>query len=234
MVIDRRLNYGRDHIKSFLESIKPFESAVDIGAGTGVDLGLVKEVCPAAQVVGLEVYKPYIQSLARRGWKILYVNIERDPFPFEKESIDVFLANQVLEHLKEIFWIFHQISLALKVGGHLILGVPNLASLHNRILLALGRQPVSIAVQSAHVRGFTGGGIKSFLLEAGRGLYAVKKIKGANFYPFPPFLARPLAALFPNFAWGLFFLVQKTRPYGNEFIDFAAPGRLESNFFVGE
>jgi len=232
-MIDRSLNYGRAHIKSFLESVSPYGSLLDIGAGTGVDLAIAKQVCPKARFFGLEVHAPYSENLRSKGWTVYSVNIERDPFPFDDESIEVVMGNQVLEHVKEIFWIFHQISRVLKVGGHLILGVPNLASLHNRILLLLGRQPTSITVQSAHIRGYTKSGLLSFLEEAGNGLYSLKKFKGANFYPFPPVLARPLAALCPGMAWGNFFLFRKTRPYKNEFIDFASPGRLESNFFLG-
>ena len=65
------------------------------------------------------------------------------------------MANQILEHTKEIFWILDQVSTVLKEGGHFLLGVPNLASLHNRLLLAFGRQPSPIQNNSAHVRGYT-------------------------------------------------------------------------------
>jgi hypothetical protein len=39
-MIDRSLNYGRHHIKAFLESCLPFETVLDIGAGKGDDLTL--------------------------------------------------------------------------------------------------------------------------------------------------------------------------------------------------
>ena len=51
------------------------------------------------------------------------------------------IANQILEHTKEVFWIWHEIARVLAPQGQLILGVPNLASAHNRLLLLLGRQP---------------------------------------------------------------------------------------------
>lgn len=66
----------------------------------------------------------------------MQLNIERDPLPFADESVDIFMANQVLEHCKEIFWIFSEVSRCLKPGGCFIIGVPNLAALHNRLLLA--------------------------------------------------------------------------------------------------
>jgi SAM-dependent methyltransferase len=161
------------------------------------------------------------------------INIERDAFPFADESMDVLMANQVLEHVKEIFWIFHQVSRSLRVGGHFVLGVPNLASLHNRVLLALGRQPTAIQIHSAHIRGYTKEGLMRFFNEVAPGLFELRGAGGSNFYPFPPFIAKPLAAIFPTMAWGCFLLLKKKRPYNNEFLQYAAPGKLETNFFVG-
>jgi hypothetical protein len=46
-------------------------------------------------------------------------------------------------------------------------------------------------------------------------------------------LAKPLAALLPNLAWGIFLLLRKTRPYQDEFRKFPATARLESNFYTG-
>lgn len=43
-MIDRSLNYGRHHIKAFLESCLPFETVLDIGAGKGDDLTLVSQI----------------------------------------------------------------------------------------------------------------------------------------------------------------------------------------------
>ena len=37
-------------------------------------------------------------------------NIERDDLPLADGQADLIIANQVLEHTKEIFWIFHEVS----------------------------------------------------------------------------------------------------------------------------
>lgn len=38
MWVDKRLNYGREHIHSFAQSSLPFSNVLDIGAGIGTDL----------------------------------------------------------------------------------------------------------------------------------------------------------------------------------------------------
>ncbi|WP_219884784.1 methyltransferase domain-containing protein [Merismopedia glauca] len=59
------------------------------------------------------------------GIEVISRNIENQVFPFADETIDFVIANQVIEHTKEIYWINHEIFRTLKVGGYLWLGVPN-------------------------------------------------------------------------------------------------------------
>lgn len=100
--------------------------------------------------------------------------------------------NQIFEHVKEVFWILHEVTRVLKKGGSLIVGVPNLASLHNRFLLLLGAQPTSIQNDSAHLKGFTKSDFKKLLQSGFNGGYKLEGFAGSNFYPFPPLLAKPL------------------------------------------
>jgi SAM-dependent methyltransferase len=194
---------------------------------------IVRQENPACEAHAIEVFPAYAAQLAEKGVRVHALNIEHDALPFPDGSLDLVMANQVLEHVKELFWIFHEISRVLPVGGKVILGVPNLAALHNRILLAFGRQPSPLKNNSAHIRGYTKGDLLRFLDGCFPGGYGLLKFGGSNFYPFPPVLARPLARLFPNLAWGIFFLLEKQRAYGREFLEFPAREHLETNFYVG-
>src|SRR5258708_21114299 len=204
-MIDRSLNYGRMHVRRFLSSMGPFDRALDIGPGFGNDLLCAREVNPVASLYGLEAHPDYARALQEKGIQVTGANIERDVFPYEDNFFDVVMANQILEHTKELFWIFDQISRVLKVGGHLIVGVPNLAALHNRLLLAAGLQPSPLKNNSAHIRGFTKGDILRFLQSVFPGGYGLCGFCGSNFYPFPPVHARPPAAPLPPLPWGTFF-----------------------------
>ena len=206
---------------------------LDVGAGGGGDLLCARSYNPSCELHAIEVYPPYQQTLERSGIIVHPVDIERERFPFPNESVDVVIANQVLEHLKEIFWVFHEATRVLQVGGYFIIGVPNLASLHNRFLLALAKQPTCLQNHSAHVRGYTKSDMLAFLRTCFPDGYRLKRFGGGNFYPFPPFLAKPLAVLLPNMAWGIFLMLQKERSYENEFIRYPATQQLETNFYLG-
>ena len=160
-------------------------------------------------------------------------NIERDELPLADGEADLIIANQILEHTKEIFWIFHEVSRSLKIGGHFLFGVPNICSLHNRFLLLLGKQPTQHKACSAHVRPFSKGDTLAFLNACFPGGYKLVDFRGSQFYPFPARMSRLLANAFPTFAFTIFFMVQKVAEYHGEFATYPTRARLETNFWTG-
>ena len=232
-MIDRQLNYGREVVHSFLRKARPFSSVLDIGAGSGCDLLTARMVEPRADLYAIECHASNAAHLRAAKICTYGINIEREEIPLTAESVDVVISNQTFEHLKEVFWALHEASRVLKVGGHLLIGVPNLASLHNRLLLTIGRQPTSIQNKSAHIRGYTRGDFISLLGCFPRG-YQLRTWRGSNFYPLPKVLARPAARLFPSMAWAVFMLFKKTRSYGREYLEYPKAAKLETNFYLGD
>ena len=232
-MIDRRLNYGRHLVAKYLQQAAPFNQALDLGAGHGDDLIAARNACPEAQLHGVECFDQYARELRAQDITTHAINLERDKLPFDDQVIDVVIANQILEHCKEVFWLLHEVSRTLSVGGHLIVGVPNLASAHNRLLLLLGKQPSVIQNHSAHVRGYTRGDFMKLLNTCFPGGYELSQWGGSNFYPFPAPIARPLAATLPSMAWGMFLMLKKTKPYDDGFLKHPIEARLETNFYLG-
>lgn len=232
-MIDRSLNYGRESVGGFLRRIAPYGSVLDLGAGHGDDLAIARRVCPGCRLIAVENHPPYADALRSSGVECHPLDIERDRLPFEDESIGVVIANQVLEHVKDIFWVLHEVSRVLETGGHFIVGVPNLASLHNRVLLAMGRQPTVIKTDSGHVRGFVLPDFVAFLGACFPGGYVLKQRRGANFYPLPPMLAKPTARMLPSMAWGMMLLLTKRSAYTGGFARRPVQQGYETRFFVG-
>jgi SAM-dependent methyltransferase len=229
---DRHLNYGREILADWTKGLE-LTSVLDVGVGHGADIAVLRESHPDILCHGIESNTHYANhALAQEKIDVVRINVERAEFPYSPNSFDLVIANQIFEHLKEIFWVFDQISRVLKISGYFYFGVPNLASLHNRILLALGRQPTCINNASAHLRGYTKPDVLNLLDACWPGGYRLLGFRGSNFYPFPPCIAKSLAKLLPNCAVTIFFFLQKTRDYGGEFIKY--PEDLETNFFLGK
>ena len=136
------------------------------------------------------------------------IDLEAQRLPWADESVDVVVCNQVLEHLKNVWLPMTEMHRVLRPGGHAVLSVPNLASLHNRALLALGRQPTSIRVFGPHVRGYAFGEFCDFV-ERG-GAYAIERRLTAGFYPLRTPWSRPLSALWRSAGHTTIVLARKT------------------------
>lgn len=231
-MVDRTLNYGRDIVARFAADVDA-RVVLDLGPGLGDDIAAVRAAHPSARVVGLEAYPPYIDMLRSRGVEAVTCDIERDALPFDAETVDLIVANQVFEHVKEVFWILHECARVLRVGGSLVIGVPNLASFHNRALLAVGRQPTSMVNWSAHVRGYTKRDLLATIDKPFPGGFVLADAAGANFYPFPGWLAKPAARVWPGAAWGLFVRLQKSTPYSGSYLRWPVDQRLETSFYLG-
>jgi SAM-dependent methyltransferase len=232
-LIDHTESYGRHVIDRFVRQIPNVKVAVDLGAGKGDDLAIVKKAHPDAEANAIEAGRRYALALEGKVDRVHVLDIERSVFPFDDESVDLFLANQILEHTKEVFWVFHQVSRCLKVGGSFIFGVPNIASLHNRLLLLLGTQPTQHKLVSAHVRPFSKADTMLFINSCFPGGYELTAFGGSQFYPFPARLSRVLADAFPRAAFSIFFMIQKKAEYREEFATYPTRARLETNFWTG-
>ncbi len=176
-------------------------SLLDVGCWDGRHTNRYRELLTAgrghhAKAAGIEIFEGPATAAAALGIEVARVDLESSPFPFGNAQFDVVICNQVLEHLKNIWWTLAEIFRCLKPGGAFIVSVPNLASLHNRALLAFGAQPTSIRTLGPHVRGYT---LREFtsLLELD-GALRVERVRGVGFYPLPGSWAEPLARLWPD------------------------------------
>jgi len=181
---------------------------LDVGCGSGADLLALKKLLPNAWLFGVDIMEASVKDCLGKGICARRLNLEEEEIPYEAEYFDIVIANQVFEHLKNWIWALFQISGCLKAGGSLFVGVPNLASLHNRILLLFGEQPRCINTMGMHVRGFTAPGLRRVLEY--RKAFHVEKIAGRPFYPFPRGVSSLLAGVFPRGAASIFLLCRKT------------------------
>lgn len=121
--VDHGETYGR-HILAAIAPTLSISTCVDLGCGAGADLGIVQASHPQAQCYGVDFGDWNAAALRQKNITPLAVNIEAEPLPLADESMDLVIANQVLEHTKEVFWINHEIFRVLRVGGISIWGCP--------------------------------------------------------------------------------------------------------------
>ena len=156
----------------------------------------------------MDVFDKYVEAAGKR-LRAVKLDLELEPFPFPDEKFEVVLCNQILEHLKNIFLPLSEMERVLKTGGYLALGIPNLAALHNRLLLLAGRQPVCNAITGPHIRCFAHKAFLGFLRSNLN--FRLVATSGSSLYPFPWPAVEFGARLFPGLSAYTFYLLKKTR-----------------------
>ena len=154
---------------------------------------------------------------ARESFEAEKVDLETEPLPFEDGTFSHLVCNQVLEHLKQVHFVMGEIWRVLAPGGKLLLSVPNLSSGHNRLLLAVDRQPTSIRLMGPHVRGFAHSELCSFIELNGH--FALERSIGVGLYPLPETLAHPAARRFPALSHTTVQVARKTEPHGPPWLE---------------
>lgn len=223
--------YGRHIVEKICKIIKP-KNCLDIGAGNGEDLKIVRSISPEGNLYAID-FRPNNESLLKINAKIINANIEYDDLPIDDNSLDFVIANQTMEHIKEIYWINHQVFKKLAINGYFLIGVPNLLALHNRVLPLFGYHPTCIKMISAHIRGYSIKDTSFFYNSIGKDFLRIEKVYGSQFYPFPRSVSRIMSKVFPSFSTCIFFLIRKIGIYETQFIDWPKEKVLETNYFIG-
>lgn len=185
-------------IRSELQIIRgegPPLSLLDVGCWDGAATVAYQGILGGA-AAGIEVFAPEASKARARGLDVHEVDLETQPFPWASATFDVVVVNQVFEHLKNVWLPMSEISRVLKPQGRLLFSVPNLSSLHNRVMLAFGFQPSSIRTFGPHVRGYTLRQMRNFITFGG--CFEIDRVHGVGFYPLNATLGAPLARLWPG------------------------------------
>lgn len=197
-------------VLSLLGRIGQAGSLLDVGCGDGIKTLLYAQKVGVAsdRVYGIEQDSTYLEQ-AQARFPVAPVDLEREPFPFADQTVDVIVCNQVLEHLKNIFLPLREMARILTVGGHLLIGIPNVAAMQNRLLLLVGRQPMCNVIVGPHVRCFTTKDFAAFLQRNED--FELVAVTGATLYPFPYPIVKYGAAYFPALSSYALYLLKKVR-----------------------
>jgi SAM-dependent methyltransferase/predicted O-methyltransferase YrrM len=92
------------------------------------------------------------------------VDLEAGAFPAADGEFDLVIWNRDLVTVKNLMPALREARRVLRPGGVFVVAAPNLAALHNRLLLMTGRQPTTLHIGNGdHVRGFAARSMTEFL-----------------------------------------------------------------------
>ena len=117
-------------------------SIIDIGAGEQMFMGICEDLKYTSQDIA--IYDGFGKEGLHTGtWDTSNIDIVSDAtsIPVDDCSFDNALCTEVLEHAPYPVKILNEIYRILKPGGKLIISVPNLLRLNNRLRMLLGKPP---------------------------------------------------------------------------------------------
>jgi SAM-dependent methyltransferase len=175
---------------------------VEVGAETGLATAYYRDRLPrVARAVAVD-WADQVADEARPLVEFARANVESEAIPLPDGSADAVVCNQVIEHLKNVFHAMDELARIVRPGGLLLLSTPNLAAAHNVALLALGRQPTTLAIRGSHVRGYAVRDARRFL--AFNGHFRIVRETVFGLHPFTSAaLPRPLATWGHTPLWAL-------------------------------
>lgn len=183
----------------------PGRRLLDVGCDDGERTVAFARAAAATEIAGIEMVPDQAAAARARGIDARSADIA-DGFPFEDESFDVVVSNQVIEHVADTDLFVRECHRVLVPGGFAVVSTENLASWHNVAATALGWQPFSLTNVSAstmglgnpaaifrskphhlpdswqHVRVFAYRGLTELTEAHG---FTVDQVAGAGYFPLP-------------------------------------------------
>ncbi|MBP9865374.1 MAG: class I SAM-dependent methyltransferase [Candidatus Omnitrophica bacterium] len=150
---------------------------LDVGCWDGM---LASQFLPNREVYGLEGNLEAGLRANQRGVKTQSVDLEKGLFPFPDDFFDTVIAAEIIEHVYDTDLFLKELKRVLRPGGTLVMSIPNMASLSNRIRMLFGAYPRNAEYRAGgagHIRFYTAPVFKAQVQEAG---FEVLQFAGCN------------------------------------------------------
>ena len=177
---------------------------LDVGCGDGATAAGIRERLSRGgdrpAVLGVDWADAAARAAQRRGLAVVRGSPDDERLPFRSGSVDVVVVSEMIEHVVDTDAVLAEALRVLVPGGSLVLSTPNLAAWYNRVLLAVGVQPVFSEVSlkgvygrpgrevAGHLRLFTSRALSELLGASG---FVDVRLAGAPYHDVP----RPLRPL---------------------------------------
>jgi SAM-dependent methyltransferase len=132
---------------------------LDVGCGAGDNARLIGELAPNdTEIVGITLSPQEAVLAAKQMAEVHVADLDTSDLSFLGERyFDAIILSHVLEHLKDPVEVLRKIVRHLRIGGQMLIAVPNVLEYRNRLRFLIGRFEYedSGIMDCTHLRFFT-------------------------------------------------------------------------------
>jgi len=150
-----RTSYDLDGLRAAVDTFAAdrVDRFLDIGCGFGGLARLVGYYVGATEVHGVDI-DPRVKDEAReKNVEVVLQDASGGPLPYEDGYFDAVMSLGMMDYLQYFDGVIREISRVTRIGGIVMVSLPNLASWHNRLMLLMGYQPRDIEISSEILAG---------------------------------------------------------------------------------
>jgi methionine biosynthesis protein MetW len=154
---------------------------LDIGCWNGYLLERIQDRHLYQELHGVDVVAEGVEAVRAKGFQAQVVDLNQEYLPFPDGYFDGVTMLAVLEHIFDPYTVIREVYRVLRLGGELVIDVPNVASFTNRLRILFGRLPVTsrdAGWDGGHLHYFTKHTLDQFLWSEGFDILARKTTGG--------------------------------------------------------
>jgi methionine biosynthesis protein MetW len=150
-----RTSYDLDGLRAAVDTIHDtgVKRFLDIGCGFGGLARLVGDYLGADEVHGVDIDPRVVEEAAQKNVSVVLQDASEGTLPYEDGYFDAVMSLGMMDYLQYFDGVIREISRVTKMGGFVIVSLPNLGSWHNRLMLMLGYQPRDVEISSEILAG---------------------------------------------------------------------------------
>lgn len=122
-----------NRIRTLIKLLPKGGTALEVGCGDGIILEQIKQLRPDVTVIGVDLQISKSTRLSLTHQNILLYECAFENLSLQKESIDLIIMNQLIEHLWKLEECIAKIYHLLQPHGHVVIATPNASGYDRRL-----------------------------------------------------------------------------------------------------
>lgn len=159
------LHYRRfkETLCTLLSAVPPPAKILELGSSPGYMTLALREL--GYHVTGVDMgHEHFIDRIRSEGIEIKQFDLESSPLPFGSSQFDCILFTEIVEHVspESVHKLLMETHRLLRGEGSMILSTPNVSTIDNRILKAMGKE----TLYKEHKKEYTMNEVEAMLAES--------------------------------------------------------------------